>query len=102
MLLGRLFSFEVAGRAAGLDISEARAIKWITANPARMLGVARETGSLEVGKRADVVIWDHDPFSVYARTERVYIDGGIAYDRHDPGRQPTSDFEVGQPGEGGR
>ncbi len=85
-----------AGRAAGLEISEADAIKWITLNPAKALGVQKETGSLEVGKRADVVIWDHNPFSIYARAERVYLDGAIAYDRRDPRYQPKSDFEIGQ------
>jgi imidazolonepropionase-like amidohydrolase len=91
-----------AGRAAGLSITEAEAIKWITANPAKALGIAAQTGSLEPGKRADLVIWDHDPFSIYARTERVYLDGAIAYDRRDPRYQPRSDFELGQPGEGAR
>jgi imidazolonepropionase-like amidohydrolase len=91
-----------AGRAAGLQITEAHAIAWITANPARALGIADQTGSLEPGKRADLVIWDHDPFSIYARTERVYVDGGLAYDRRDPRFQPRSDFELGQAGEGGR
>ena len=91
-----------AGRAAGLTISEAQAIKWITANPAKALGISAQTGSLEPGKRADVVIWDHDPFSIYARTERVYVDGAIAYDRHDARYQPRSDFDLGQPGEGAR
>lgn len=91
-----------AGRAAGLTISEAEAIKWITANPAKALGILNQTGTLEPGKRADIVIWDHDPFSIYARAERVYLDGGIAYDRRDPRYQPRSDFELGQAGEGGR
>ena len=89
-----------AGRAAGYQISEAEAIKWITANPAKALGIAKQTGSLEPGKRADIVIWDHDPFSIYARTDRVYLDGAISYDRHDPRYQSRSDFELGQPGEG--
>jgi len=91
-----------AGRAAGLQITEAEAIKWITANPAKALGIAKQTGSLEPGKRADIVIWDHDPFSIYARPDRVYLDGAIAYDRRDPRYQPRSDFELGQPGEGSR
>jgi imidazolonepropionase-like amidohydrolase len=91
-----------AGRAAGLTISEGEAMKWITANPAKALGIAAQTGSLEPGKRADIVIWDHNPFSIYARTERVYVDGGLAYDRRDPRYQPRSDFELGQAGEGGR
>ena len=91
-----------AGRAAGLTITEADAIKWITSNPAKAIGVDKQTGSLEPGKRADLVIWDHDPFSIYARTERVYLDGAVAYDRRDPRYQPRSDFDLGQPGEGVR
>ena len=91
-----------AGRAAGFQISEAEAIKWITANPAKALGIAKQVGSLEPGKRADVVIWDHNPFSIYARADRVYLDGAIAYDRHDPRYQPRSDFDLGQAGAGVR
>ena len=85
-----------AGRAAGLTITEADAISWITANPAKMLGILSQTGTLESGKRADLGIWDHSPFSVYARTEKVFIDGGLAYDRRNPAYQPKSDFELGQ------
>ena len=84
-----------AGRAAGLNITEAQAMAWITANPAKAMGL-KDTGSLTPGKRADVVIWDKNPFSIYARAERVYLDGGIAYDRHDARFQPKSDFEIGQ------
>ena len=91
-----------AGRAAGLQISEAEAIRWITANPAKALGVLDQTGTLEPGKRADIVIWDRDPFSVYARTEKVFIDGALTWDRRDPRYQPRSDFDLGQPGEGVR
>jgi len=84
-----------AGRAGGLQISEAEAMRWITANPAKALGLT-DTGALEPGKRADVVLWDKNPFSIYARAERVYLDGAIAYDRKDPRYQPKSDFELGQ------
>lgn len=89
-----------AGREAGLDISEAHAVSWFTLNAARAIGIDKETGSLEVGKRADVVIWSADPLSVYARADQVFIDGGKAFDRFDPAYQPTSDFELGQPGYG--
>ena len=58
-----------------------------------------ETGSLEPGKRADVVIWSHDPFSIYARADQVFIDGALTYDRSDPAYQPRTDFELGQPGQ---
>jgi imidazolonepropionase-like amidohydrolase len=88
-----------AGRAAGLDITEAHAMSWITLNPAKALGIADQTGSLEPGKRADLVVWDKDPFSVYARAQRVWIDGGVAYDIADPRYQPKSDFELGQGGQ---
>lgn len=87
-----------AGRAAGLSITEAQAIRWITANPAKALGILAETGTLEAGKRADVTLWDANPFSIYARAQRVWIDGGLAYDRTDPRFQSRSDFELGQEG----
>lgn len=86
-----------AGNRAGLGISRAEAIAWITSNPAKGLGIEDRTGSLEPGKMADLILWDRDPFSVYARTERVYVDGGLAYDRDDPHFQPRSDFELGIP-----
>ena len=49
---------------------------------------------------ADVVLWNGDPFSVYTRPDRVWIDGALMYDASDPKRRPVSDFELGQPGEG--
>ncbi len=87
-----------AGRRLGINIDEAEAIKWVTANPAKAIGVLDRTGTLEAGKMADLVLWSADPFSVYALAEQVYIDGGLAYDRHDPAHQPLSDFELGQAG----
>lgn len=87
-----------AGRRAGIEIDEAEAIKWVTANPAKAIGVLDKTGTLEPGKMADVVLWNTDPFSVYALTEQVYVDGAVVYDRHDPAHQPLSDFELGQSG----
>ncbi len=89
-----------AGRRIGMNISEERAISWITLNPARSLGIADQTGSLEAGKRADVVIWSANPFSVYARADQVFIDGALTFDRTNPAYQPLSDFELGQPGFG--
>lgn len=91
-----------AGNRAGLQISRAQAISWITANAARALGIAERTGTIEKGKMADVVLWDRDPFSVYARVEQVFIDGGLAYDRRNLRYQPRSDFELGTPTPGRR
>lgn len=88
------------GRRAGIDISDADAWRWLTSNPATALGIADQTGSLEAGKRADIVLWSADPFSTYARADRVWIDGALSYDRRDEAMQPVRDFMLGQPGEG--
>ncbi|WP_224784863.1 amidohydrolase [Marinihelvus fidelis] len=84
------------GRRAGLEISEEHAISWLTSNAANSLGVGERTGTLEAGKMADVVVWNGTPFSVYAKAEKVFIDGALLYDRENPALQPVSDFELGQ------
>ena len=84
-----------AGNRAGYDISQARAMKWITYNPAKAAGILDQTGTLEVGKDADVVLWSGNPFSVYTKAEKVFIDGALAYDRDDPKKKPITDFELG-------
>ena len=84
-----------AAARAGVEIPPERAIRWITSNPAKSLGIDEVTGTLEAGKMADVVIWDGDPFSVYTRTERVYIDGALAYERGNEAVNPTTDFSLG-------
>jgi imidazolonepropionase-like amidohydrolase len=83
-----------AGIKAGYNISKARAMNWITSNPAKAAGIYDQTGSLKVGKNADVVLWSKNPFSIYALAEKVYIDGAIAFDRSS-GLEPSSDFDVG-------
>ena len=88
------------GRRAGINISEEHAWTWLSYNPAKALGIADKTGSLRVGKMADVVLWNADPFSTYARPERVWIDGALLYYNGNPRLRPVSDFELGQPGEG--
>ena len=88
------------GRAMGLEISDAQAIQWITYNPAKAMGIEEMTGSLKAGKMADLVLWNGNPLSVYARPEKVWIDGALMFDSGDPKRRPVSDFELGQPGEG--
>ncbi|MDF2178830.1 amidohydrolase [Aliiglaciecola sp. CAU 1673] len=88
------------GRRVGIDISKAEAWQWLSANPAKSLGIFDKTGSVEVGKQADLVLWSADPFSTYAQAEQVYIDGGLAYNRQNSNSWPVQDFELGQPGEG--
>jgi imidazolonepropionase-like amidohydrolase len=88
------------GRRMGLDISEAEAWTWLSYNPARAMGIAERTGSLKPGKMADVVLWNGNPFSVYTRPEKVWIDGALLFDANNSARRPVSDFELGQVGEG--
>ncbi len=62
-------------------MSEDEAFAMVTINPAKQLRIDSRVGSLEAGKDADVVIWNHHPLSTYAIAERVYIDGTVYYDR---------------------
>jgi imidazolonepropionase-like amidohydrolase len=88
------------GMRAGFNIAPERAIRWLTSNPAKSLGLDDRTGTLEAGKAADLVIWNGNPFSVYALTEQVFIDGALVFDREHSQVKPRSDFLLGQPGEG--
>jgi imidazolonepropionase-like amidohydrolase len=60
--------------------TEDEAIKMVTLNPAWIIGVDDRVGSIDVGKDADLVIWNVDPLSTYARAEKVYIDGDLFFD----------------------
>ena len=83
-----------AGRRAGFEISEGRAMTWITKNPAKSLGILDQTGTLDKGKDADVVIWSGNPFSIYTKAEQVYIDGALAFDKA-TNFMPHTDFDLG-------
>ena len=82
---------------AGMAIAPERAIRWLTANPAKSMGILDQTGTLEAGKMGDVVVWNGNPFSVYAKAEQVYVDGARVYDRSRIDPVPRSDFMLGQP-----
>jgi imidazolonepropionase-like amidohydrolase len=84
-----------AGNAAGVPVSQDDAIRWLTANPAWALGLEDRIGSIEPGKNADLVLWSHNPFSVYARAEKVWIDGTLRFDRAAPDEWWRTDFELG-------
>lgn len=89
-----------AAKRAGFVVSEETAWKWVAITPAKALGIDAMTGSLKPGKMADVVLWNGNPFSVYTRPAKVWIDGALLYDMDDPKLRPVSDFELGQPGSG--
>lgn len=84
------------GNRAGLSIPPERAIRWITSNAAKSLGIENQTGSIKPGLMADIVLWNQDPFSVYAEALQVYIDGSLRYEKGNPNLNPQSDFELGQ------
>ena len=70
-------------------LTEDEALALVTINPAKQLRIDNRVGSLEVGKDADVVIWNKHPLSTYAIVDRVYIDGQQYYDRLDEERRLT-------------
>ena len=83
------------GKRAGLDIPPERAIRWLTANPAKAIGIADQVGTIAVGKQADVVLWNGNPFSVYAKAEQVWIDGALRFDRFDRNSWHQADVMLG-------
>ncbi len=63
------------------NVPEEDALKMITLNPAKQLGIDKRTGSIEVGKDGDIVIWSGHPFSVYSRVETTIVEGEVLFDR---------------------
>ena len=57
------------------------ALKLVTINPAMQLGIDKRVGSIDVGKDADLVIYNHDPLSAYAVAQKTIIDGPVLFDR---------------------
>lgn len=88
------------GWRAGLKTPRAQAWVWLSLNPAKAMGIDKQTGSLEPGKNADVVLWNREPLSVYAKAQMVWVDGALLFDINNPALRPVTDFELGQPGEG--
>lgn len=64
---------------SGLD--EETALKAITINPAEILGISDKVGSLQVGKDADIVVFNKHPFDIQAKTTCVLIDGEVVFKR---------------------
>ncbi|NNF29636.1 MAG: amidohydrolase [Gemmatimonadetes bacterium] len=87
-----------AAAEMGLEVPDEEAIRWITSNPAVAMGIDEVTGTLEPGKNADVVVWSGNPFSVYSKAERVYIDGALLYNRQAEDPLLYGDFMLRQPG----
>lgn len=70
-----------AGKAVKYGgVPEEEALKFVTLNPAKLLHIDKQTGSLAPGKDADVVLWSDHPLSIYAKAEKTYVDGICYYD----------------------
>ncbi len=57
------------------------ALKMVTLNPALQLGIDKRVGTIDVGKDADLVIYNHDPLSAYAVAQKTIVDGRVLFDR---------------------
>jgi imidazolonepropionase-like amidohydrolase len=92
--LARRLNVEAAKVMKYGDVPEEEALKMITLNPARQLGIDSRVGSLDAGKDADVVIWNGHPLSTLSRVETTFVDGEIFFDRQqDLARRPQLEAE---------
>jgi imidazolonepropionase-like amidohydrolase len=62
-------------------LSHDEALKLVTLNPAIQLGIDKRVGTIDTGKDADLVIYNHDPLSAYAVVQKTLIDGRVYFDR---------------------
>ena len=79
--MGRRLNQEAAKAMKYGNVSQEEAWKFVTLNPAKMLGIDKQTGSIKVGKDADVVLWSANPLSIYAKAEKTFVDGILYFDR---------------------
>ncbi len=78
--MGRRLNQEAAKGMKYGALNEQEALKLATLNPAKMLHLDKDMGSIKVGKSADVVLWTEHPLSIYAKADKTIIDGDIYYD----------------------
>ena len=78
--MSRRLNQEAAKTVKYGGLSEEEALKLVTINPAKMLHVDKQMGSIKEGKDADVVLWSAHPLSIYAHAERTFVDGRQFFD----------------------
>lgn len=78
--LGRRMNLEAAKAVKYGGVSENEALKFVTLNPAKQLGVDDRIGSIDVGRDADLVVWSGSPLSTYSRCEQTWVDGRRYFD----------------------
>lgn len=75
-------------------LTDEEALKLVTLNPAKQLGIDQRVGSIDIGKDADLAIWSAHPLSVYAHVEHTFVDGELVFDRQaDIARRPQLEAE---------
>jgi imidazolonepropionase-like amidohydrolase len=79
--LQRHLNLEAAKAMRYGGLSETEALALVTINPAKQLGIDDKVGSIEVGKSADLVLFDQHPLSNYSKALKVWIDGHEYFDR---------------------
>ncbi|RYX80267.1 hypothetical protein EON83_29375 [bacterium] len=79
--LARRMNLEAAKAVKYGGLLPSEALKFVTINPAKQLGIDKTTGSLELGKDADVVLWSGDPLSVYSQCEETWVEGVRRFSR---------------------
>jgi N-acetylglucosamine-6-phosphate deacetylase len=79
--LARRMNTEAAKACRYGGLEPAEALKFVTINPAIQMGIGHRTGSLEVGKDADLAVWTTDPLSSYALCDQTWIEGVKRFDR---------------------
>ena len=78
--MSRRLNQEAAKAVKYGNISEEEAWKFVTLNPAKLLHIDDKVGSVKVGKDADLVLWNNNPLSVYAKAEKTLIEGVVYFD----------------------
>jgi imidazolonepropionase-like amidohydrolase len=79
--MGRRLNQESAKAMKYGGLTEQEAWKLCTLNPAILLHIDSKTGSIKVGKDADLVLWNNNPLSIYAVAEKTFVDGALMYDK---------------------
>jgi imidazolonepropionase-like amidohydrolase len=87
--MSRRLNQEAAKAVEYGGVSEEEAWKMVTLNPAKLLHVADRTGSISIGKDADLVLWSNNPLSVYAKADMTMVDGVKYFDRTDDEKMRT-------------
>lgn len=80
--MGRRLNQEAAKSIKYGNLSPQDALKLVTLNPAKLLHLEKWMGTIEVGKSADIVLWDQNPLSIYAKVEKTFVEGRLLYDKN--------------------